>query len=156
MSKSNSDSVPMPEPEPDRPTMAPFLGALAVITIVVIGIVLFNVFGSQTTTPGDQVAQAAVGQNDALQRQNYADFRRFTCVSQQGVEANVLAQQGDSVAKNGERYVDDVPTIDVDGDRATATVVYHYDKTAETKFEAQLSFVQEDGAWKVCTAPEPK
>lgn len=141
----------MPEPEPDRPTIAPFLGAFVIIVIVVIGIVLFNVFGTQKTTPGDQVAQTAVGQNDALQRADYADFRTYTCRAEQGTEADVLARQRDSVAKNGERYLDDVPTINVDGDRATATVIYHFDKTAETKTEVALSFVREDGAWKVCS-----
>lgn len=140
----------MPEPEPDRPTIAPFLGAFAVIAIVVIGIVLFNVFGTQKTTPGDQVARAAVGQNDALQRANYTDFRTYTCRAAQGTEADVLARQRASVAKNGERYLDDVSTIRVDGDRATATVTYHFARTTEAKFDADLSFVEEDGAWKVC------
>jgi uncharacterized protein HemX len=138
------------EPESDRPTIAPFLGALAVIAIVVIGIVLFNVFGSQHTTPGDQVAQAAVGQNDALQRQDYDAYRKFTCRAQQGAEADFLARQRDSVAKNGERYLDDVKDIRIDGDRASATVTYHLDKTAGTKTPAQVGFALEDGAWKVC------
>ena len=155
-SDPGSEPIQLPEPEPDRPTIAPFLGALVIIVIVVIGIVLFNVFGTQQTTPGDQVAQAAVGQNDALQRADYADFREFTCRADQGTEANVLARQRDSVAKNGERYVDDVPTIRVDGDRASATVVYHFDKTAETTFESDLSFVKEDGAWKVCSESNQK
>ncbi|TPG29917.1 lumazine-binding protein [Mycolicibacterium hodleri] len=130
--------------------MAPFLGALAVITIVVIGIVLFNVYGSETTTPGDQVARAAVGQNDALQRQDYAAFRTFTCRVDQVAEADFLASQRVSVAKSGERYLDDVADIRVDGDRAVATVTYHFDKSAETKTPAELNFTKEDGAWKVC------
>ena len=142
--------IQLPEPEPDRPTIAPFLGAFAVIAIVVLGIVLFNVFGSSTTTPGDQVAQAAVAQNDSLQRQDYGKFRNFTCRAAQGTEAGFLARQRDSVAKNGERYLDDVTNIAVDGARASATVTYHFDKTAETKTPAEVSFVQEDGAWKVC------
>lgn len=140
----------LPEPEPDRPTIAPFLGAFAVIAIVVIGIILFNVFGSSTTTPGDQVAQAAVGQNDAMQRQDYGKFRNLTCRTAQGSEVDFLARQRDSVAKNGERYLDDVTNIAVDGERASATVTYHFDKTAETKTPAEVSFVREDGAWKVC------
>ena len=146
----DSGPIQLPEPEPDRPTMAPFLGALAVIAIVVIGIVAFNVFGSKTTTPGDQVARAAVGQNDALQRQDYAAFRTFTCRADLIAEADFLARQRDSVAKNGERYLDDVTDIRIDGDRAAATVTYHFDKTAETKTPAEVSFAQEDGAWKVC------
>ncbi|MBJ7339964.1 lumazine-binding protein [Mycolicibacterium sp.] len=139
-----------PEQDPDRPTIAPFLGALAVITIVVIGIVLFNVYGSDTTTPGDQVAKAAVGQNDALQRQDYSAFRTFTCRADVTTEADFLARQRDSVAKNGERYLDDVTNIRIDGDRATATVTYHFDKTSETKTPAEVGFAQEDGDWKVC------
>jgi hypothetical protein len=150
-SDSGADPVQLPEPESDRPTVAPFVGALAIIVLVVIGIILFNVFGTQTSTPGDQVARAAVGQNDALQRQDYADFRDFTCRADQGTEASFLAGQRDSVAKNGERYVNDVPTIRVDGDRATATVIYHFANAADATFSSDLAFVQEDGAWKVCS-----
>jgi hypothetical protein len=149
---SDSGPIQLPEPEPDRPTIAPFLGALAVIAIVVIGIVLFNVFGSQHTTPGDQVAQAAVAQNDALQRQDYAAFRNVTCRAEQGLEADFLARQRDSVAKDGERYLDDVTDIRIDGDRASATVTYHFDKTVETKTPSELNFAKEDGAWKVCSS----
>jgi hypothetical protein len=149
---SDSGPIQLPEPEPDRPTIAPFLGALAVIAIVVIGIVLFNVFGSQHTTPGDQVAQAAVAQNDALQRRDYVAFRNFTCRAEQGLEADFLARQRDSVAKDGERYLDDVTDIRIDGDRASATVTYHFDKTAETKTPSELNFTKEDGAWKVCSS----
>jgi hypothetical protein len=96
------------------------------------------------------VAKAAVGQNDAMQRQDYGKFRTFTCRAAHGSEADFLARQRDSVAKNGERYLDDVTDITVDGGRASATVTYHFDKTAETKTPAEVSFVQEDGAWKVC------
>ena len=140
-----------PEPAADRPTIAPFLGGLAVFLLVVIGIVLFNVFGSQHTTPGDQVAQAAVAQNDAMQRQDYGAFRNYTCRAQQGAETDFLARQRDSVAKHGERYLDDVTAIRVDGDSASATVTYHFDKTAQTKTPAELGFVREDGSWKVCS-----
>lgn len=150
MSGSDSGPIQLPEPEPDRPTLAPFLGALAIFVLIVIAIVLFNVFGSQQTTPGDQVAQAAVGQNDALQRQDYGKFRTFTCRAAQGTEAEVLARQRESVAKNGERFVNDVPTIRVDGDQGSATVIYHFAKTEEDTFSLDLNFVREDGAWKVC------
>jgi hypothetical protein len=137
--------------EADRPTMAPFLGALAIIVLVVIAIWLFNVFGSDDMPGDQQVGRAAVGQNDALQRANYADFRTYTCRDQQGVEADVLARQRDSVAKHGERYVDDVTDIKVDGDRATAKVTYHFDKAPDTKTGVAMTFVREDGAWKVCS-----
>jgi hypothetical protein len=150
-SDADSGPIPVPDPGPERRTVAPFLGALAIFLLVVIAIVLFNVFGSQKTTPGDQVAQAAVGQNDALQRQDFGKFRTFTCRADQGTEAVFLAAQRDSVAKHGERYLDDVPSIRVDDGRATATVVFHYADTAEQKFDSDLTFVQEDGSWKVCS-----
>ena len=137
--------------DPDRPTIAPFLGALAIIALVVIAIVLFNVFGDNEPPADQQVGRAAVGQNDALQRLNYADFRIYTCRDQQGVEADVLARQRDSVTKRGERFVDDVTDIKVDGDRATAKVTYHFDKAPDAKTGVGMTFVREDGAWKVCS-----
>ena len=135
----------------DRPTMAPFLGALAIIVLVVITIGLFNIFGKNDVSEDQQVGWAAVGQNDALQRQSYTDFRTYTCRDQQSVEADVLARQRDSVAKRGERFVDDVTDVVIDGDRATAKVTYHFDKAPDTKTGIAMSFVREDGAWKVCS-----
>lgn len=144
-----------PENDPDlpadRPTIAPFLGALAIIVLVVIAIVLFNVLGSNDPPEDQQVGRAAVGQNDALQRKNYTDFRTYTCRDQQGVEADVLARQRDSVAKRGERFVDDVTDVAIDGDHATAKVTYHFDKTPDTKTGVAMTFAREDGAWKVCS-----
>jgi hypothetical protein len=141
-----------PEDDPaERPTMAPFLGAFAIIVLVVITIVLFNIFGNDDVPPEQQVGRAAVGQNDALQRKNYADFRSYTCRGQQGTQADVLARQRDSVAKRGERFVDDVTDVAIDGDHATAKVIYHFDKAPDTKTGVPMTFVREDGAWKVCS-----
>ncbi len=135
----------------DRPTMAPFLGALAIFVLVVIVIGLFNVFGGSDVPEDQRVGRAAVGQNEALQRQNYADFRSYTCRCQQGIEADVLARQRDSVAKRGERFVDDVNDVVIDGDRATAKVTYHFDRTPDAKTGVAMTFTREDGAWKVCS-----
>jgi hypothetical protein len=143
--------VTEPEDDPDRPTMAPFLGALAIFVLIVIGIVAFNVFGRSEPPADQQVGRAAVGQNDALQRQDYAAFRTYTCRDQQGVETDILARQRDSVAKRGERFVDDVADIKVDGDRASANVTYHFAKAPDTKTGVAMTFVREDGAWKVCS-----
>jgi hypothetical protein len=143
--------VTEPQDDADRPTMAPFLGALAIIVLVVIAIWLFNVFGTDDVPADQQVGKAAVGQNDALQRQHYADFRAYTCRDQQGVEADVLARQRDSVAKRGERFVDDVTDIVINGDSATAKVTYHFGKAPDTKTGVAMTFTREDGAWKVCS-----
>ena len=129
----------------------PFLAALAIIVVIVIAIGLFNSFRGDELSEDQQVARSAVGQNDALQRQNYADFRNYTCEAQHGDEADILARQRDSVAKHGERFVDGVTDVVIDGDRANATVTYHFDKAPDTKTGVATTFVREDGAWKVCS-----
>ena len=131
--------------------MAPFLGALAIIVIIVIGVWLLSLSRGDGLSEDERVGRAAVGQNDALQRQDFADFRGYTCRAQQGTEADILARQRDSMAKNGARFVDDVTDVVVDGDRATATVTYHFDKAPDTENGVEMAFVHEDGAWKVCS-----
>ncbi len=85
---------PVSEPDPDdraaRPTMAPFLGALAIVAVVVVGVWLFHLFRGDELTAEQQIARAAVGQNDALQREDYADYRSFTCPAEQSTEQAVL------------------------------------------------------------------
>ncbi|KAA0086774.1 lumazine-binding protein [Mycolicibacterium sp. P9-64] len=142
---------PQPEPEADRPTIAPFVGALVVVVLIVIGIVVANSFNGDGPTPEQDVSRAVVGQNDAMQRQNFSGFREFTCRAQQGTEADFLGRQRDSVAKNGERYVDGVRNVRIDGDQAAADATYHFDKTPDTTSVTELAIVREDGAWKVCS-----
>jgi len=140
-----------PDAEPERRTMAPFLGALAIIVLVVIGIVALNAVGDDGPTPEQEVGRAAVAQNDALQRASYPDFVTYTCGEQHGTEPEVLAHQRDSVALRGERYVDGVADVRIDGDRATATVTYHFDNEPDTLVPTETRFVREGEAWKVCS-----
>lgn len=138
--RDNSGSSPMP-----------ILIALGVAVIVLI------VFGISWLVRGDgltedqRVGRAAVGQNDALQRENYPDFRKYTCAAQQGAEAEVVARQQQSKSAHGARFVDDVTAVRIDGDRANATVVYHFDKTPDKRVESPMTFVREGGDWKVCS-----
>ncbi|HET9565392.1 MAG TPA: lumazine-binding protein [Mycobacterium sp.] len=131
--------------------MAPFLAALAIIVIVLIAIWLVNLFQGDRTPEDQRVGRAAVGQNDALQREDYADFSGYTCEKIQGAETDVIARQRDSAAKRGARFVDDVTEVKIEGDRATATVTYHFDKAPDQKTPVPMTFVREDGAWKVCS-----
>ena len=118
---------------------------------VVIAIWLFSVFDTDRTPEDQRVGRAAVGQNDALQRENFADFGKYTCEKERGKEADVLAHQRDSVTKRGARFVDDVTGVTIDGDRATATVTYHFDKAPDDKTPVPMTFVRKAGAWKVCS-----
>ncbi len=134
----------------------PILTALAVTAVAVILFVALRLIGGGKPLPDDAaVGRAVVGQNDALQRGNYVDFRTFTCASQQGMESQVLADQRQSADAKGARYVDDVKDIAVTGERATATVVYHFEKARDDKVSTPMTFVREDGAWKVCS-PGPR
>ena len=130
---------------------APFLGALAIIVAIVIAIWLFNVFSRDDLTDSQQIGRAAAGQNDALQRGDFADFRSFTCAAEAGDEAKVTAAHRDSVAKRGERFVDGVSDVTVEGDRATAAVTYHFDKDPDAKQTVEVTFAREAGTWKVCS-----
>lgn len=148
----------MTDPGPDRgdrPTAAPFLIALTIFVLVVIAIGLLNLFDDDEPPADQQVARAAVGQNDALQRRNYSDFRSYTCPAQVGTETEVLAAQADTVEKRGERFVDDVTDVRIDADRATAQVTYHFDKAPDDKNVVEMSFVRDGDAWKVCS-PGPR
>lgn len=138
-------------PASDRPTATPFLAALAIIVLVVIVIGLLNFTGDSEVPDDQQVARAAVGQNDALQRRSYADFRGYTCGAEQGTESDVLAAQQESTDLRGARFVDDVTDVAIDGDKATAKVTYYFDKAEDDKTTVDMSFVREDGAWKVCS-----
>jgi hypothetical protein len=140
-----------PQPDPDRPTVAPFVAALVVIVLVVIVIALLNVFDNDDLTDEQLVARAAVGQNDALQRSNFSDYRVYTCAAQQGDEAKFIAVQRESANQHGARFVDGVSGVTVDGNRATATVTYHFDKAPDDKTSVPTTFAREGGAWKVCS-----
>jgi hypothetical protein len=131
--------------------MAPFLGALAIIVVVVIAIWLFSVFEGDRTPEDQRVGRAAVGQNDALQRETFADFSTYTCEKSRGSQTDMVARQRDSSAKRGARFVDDVTDVKIEGDRATATVTYHFDKAPDDKKPVPMTFVREGGAWKVCS-----
>ena len=135
----------------DGASAAPVLGALAIIVVVSIAVWLFNAFDSDELTQEQQIGRAAVGQNDALQRQDYSDYRVYTCVQELGIEAEVIAGQKDSVENRGERFVDGVTNVVAEGDGATADVTYHFDRNPDVEETTEIVFAREDGVWKVCS-----
>lgn len=146
----------MTEPEESgRATLMPILAAVAIVALALIAVYVLRLFIGDDLPDNDAVARAVVGQNDALQRENYSDFTTFTCLAQQGIENQVLADQKQSVSAKGHRFVDDVKDMTVTGDRATATVVYHFEKAAENKIDVPMTVVRENGEWKVCS-PAPR
>lgn len=149
MSSDNDNGAP---DDQDRPTATPFLLALVIIVVVITGIFVVNA-GDGDGDP-EQIGRVVVSQNDALQRQSYQDFMASTCTEQHSTEDEVLTRQRDSAAARGERYVDGASNVQVDGDRATATVRYHFGENSEAEGAAEtldMSFVREGGSWKVCS-----
>lgn len=146
----------MTEREEDRSSAMPILIALGVgvVVLVVVGIVTLMDRGSGELTPDLRVARAAVGQNDALQRDNYADYRKYTCPAEQGAENEVLKRQGQSKTAKGARFVDDVADVVITGDKATATVTYHFENSADNKIKVPMTFVSQGDDWTVCS-PSP-
>ncbi|MGI9123340.1 MAG: Rv0361 family membrane protein [Mycobacterium sp.] len=145
----------MTEPDESRPTLMPIIAALAIVGVALAAVFVMRLFRGDEQPDTEQVARAAVGQNDALQREDYADFREFTCAPQQGAETQVLNDQRESKTSKGARYVDDVTAVAVNGERATATVVYHFEKKSDDKVRAPMTFIRENGGWKVCS-PGPR
>jgi hypothetical protein len=146
---------PDADPDDNRPSLLPILTALALIGFALIAIVVLRMFRGDAQPDEGLIGTAAVGQNDALQRGDYADFQTFTCVAEQGTEARVLADQQQSETVHGARIVDDVTGIAVNGDRATATVVYHFERSPDDKIKTATTFVRENEEWKVCS-PGPR
>ena len=145
----------MTEPDDDRPTFMPIAIAAAIVVIALGSIWVLRFFRGDEVPDDGLVGRAVVAQNDALQRENYADFRTYTCAAQQGGEGQVLADQRQSKSAKGNRFVDDVKDFAVTGDRATATVVYHFQKSPDNKVSTPMTFVRENGDWTVCS-PGPR
>ena len=145
----------MTEPAEDRPTFMPIAIAAAIVVVAMGVMWALSFFRGDEVPDEGRVGRAVVAQNDALQRGNYADFRSQTCFAQQGTEAQVLADQQQSESAKGNRFVDDVKDFKVSGGDATATVVYHFEKTPDDKVSTPMTFVKENGDWKVCS-PGPR
>lgn len=129
----------------------PILIALSVAVLVLVGVGISWLVRGDGMSEEVKVGRAAVAQNDALQRGNYADFRKYTCAAQQGTEAEVLAAQQKSKAARGARFVDDVTGVSIGDDRATGTVVYHFEHAPDAKISTPMTFVREGGDWTVCS-----
>jgi hypothetical protein len=145
----------MTEPAEDRSSILPIIVAAAIVFVAVGAFWALKFFRSDTVSDDGLVARAAVAQNDALQRENYADFRTYTCLAQQGVEPQVLSGQRESKNAKGNRLVEDVKDFAITGSQATATVVYHFEKNPDDKVSQPMTFVRENDTWKVCS-PGPR
>lgn len=142
---------PTPDKSDDGASAAPILIAIGIVVFVLIAMTIFRMIGSTNVSEDNAVGKAVVAQNDALQREDYPAFRAHTCAADQGAQADVITGQQKSKAARGSRFVQDVTDIKVDGDRASATVVYYFEKAKDDKVKAPSTFAKVDGDWKVCS-----
>ena len=69
-----------PDEQQDRSSLMPILTAVGVVVLVLIAFWISTFFRGDGLTPELRVARAAVGQNDALQRGDYAQANAdYTC-----------------------------------------------------------------------------
>ncbi len=136
----------------DGATPWPFIGALALVLMALLGVGALTLAHRDRDTETDRVVRAVLGQNDALQRLDYADFRANTCARDAGKEADVLDRQRNSVKAKGARYVGNVTDVSISGDTASAVVTYYFEHNRDDKTDVRTAIVREDGAWRVCTA----
>lgn len=128
----------------------PLPGALVIIVIVITVIFVLN---RQSGGGGDpeQIGTAVSGQNDALQRQDYQDFVKYTCKEQQArrmtsLPGNVIQRPRAENAMwtrrqcGGERR-----SRHRQGDLPL-------NNAPDTLVGADLVLVREDGSWKICSA----
>jgi hypothetical protein len=139
------------KPDDSGASLAPFLGALALIVIVVIGIGVVTLVRGDEDSPREAVVRAAIAHNDALQRLDFDAYRQSTCAESVGEENRVFDDQRASVTAKGARYVNDVHDIAIDGDAATATVVYYFESDKDNRIDTPSTFRNEDGTWRLCT-----
>lgn len=138
-------------PDNDRSSLAPFAAALVVFAVALGAVAAIRFLRGDGLTEDQRVGRAAVAQNDALQREDYADFQRFTCPQQQGTEAGVLSAHRESKDQHGSRFIDDITDVAISGDSATATVTYSFEGTPEAKRSSRMTFERVDGTWRVCS-----
>jgi len=83
MSKPPRNSANDPADDTSNsPTAMPILVALGIVGVVLVVMVLLRMIGGEDVSAEGAVGRAVVGQNDALQREDYADFRRSSTTSQ--------------------------------------------------------------------------
>lgn len=145
----------MTEPDEERSSILPIVLAAAIVILAMGTMWVLKLFQSDTVPDDGLVVRAVLAQNDALQRESFADFREYTCAAQQGTEQQVISDQRQSKNAKGNRFVDDIKDFAITGDQGSATVVYHFEKKPDDKVSQPMTFVRENGTWKVCS-PGPR
>ncbi|MFT4127251.1 MAG: hypothetical protein QM662_13615 [Gordonia sp. (in: high G+C Gram-positive bacteria)] len=148
-----------PAPAPSWRNAWPFLAALAVVVIAVVLVLSSNLLRPATERAGDsgQVQQAISDYYDARNNVDYPAFADLTCARDRTAEdfpdaARFRADTERSLSAKGRIVIPEITDLTVTGDRARATVHWHFDKDPDDIATTQLVAVRENENWKVCKA----
>ncbi|WHU47590.1 hypothetical protein QNM97_00800 [Gordonia sp. L191] len=155
--RAGPDVVPDEPVTPSWRNAWPFWVALVVVVLAAGGIALSYVFRPAEDRASDS-AKVQYAINDLYTARNnvdYTAFREHTC----GADLNsagfpsqpeFATQNRQSLETNGRIVIPTISDVTVSGDRATATVHWHFDKKSDQTQTTKVAAIREDGNWKVC------
>ncbi|MFT3901187.1 MAG: hypothetical protein QM728_13220 [Gordonia sp. (in: high G+C Gram-positive bacteria)] len=138
----------------DAPTKAPFIGALVLVALL-IGLILIAQFANpfhKRLSPEDQVRVVISDQYTARNAIDYAGYLRVTCQEKAQSRADFLAQNTVAARDaNGKIVIPEITGVVINDDKASATVVWNYEKKAAEKTTVPTTLVRQQDGWKVCS-----
>lgn len=165
MAKPPAATPPTPSPQvpdddaPSWKAALPFIIAGVVVLVVVIGVLISNaVRPAESRMSDDALVQHAI--NDYYTARNEADFDKFAAVNCAAVRnaegfpvrESFVTDNRRSMDDNGQIEIPEITDLTVDGDRASARVHWHFEKSEDKRNVVDTTVVREDGKWKVCTS----
>ncbi|GED99142.1 Rv0361 family membrane protein [Gordonia crocea] len=138
----------------DAPTKGPFLAALAVV-VVLIGVILIVQWVrpfSDRISDEDTVRIAVNDHYTARNAVNYDSFRAATCAAKVPPRAEFESTNTRSREANGRIVIPQgqIADVTITGDKASATVTWHYEKRATENQKTPTTLIRQDDKWKVC------
>ncbi|MXP19869.1 hypothetical protein GIY30_00630 [Gordonia sp. HNM0687] len=158
-SESGGRSDDQMTPAPSWKAAWPFLVALGLVVVAAVGIsISYLIRPADDRMSTEAHIQHAV--NDVYTARNELDYTRYreaTCAAELASDSfpdedTFVEQNRVSFEENGQIVIPEISEIDVNGDRATAQVHWHFDETPDSEQVTDVVVVREDGDWKVCTS----
>ena len=137
----------------------PFWVALVIVVLAILGVVLSNVLrpAEERASDSGQVQFAINDNYTARNNVDYGKYKQTTCAADTSSssfisEQEFVRQNRTLVESKGRIVIPEITDVAVNGDRATAKVNWHYDKTPDDKQTTSVVVVKDDGTWKLCTS----
>ena len=137
----------------------PSWAALLIVVLAAAGIGLSYLFRPADERGDDstKVQYAINAYYTARNNVDYSAYRDATCAAtrdstQFPSESNFETTEKKSLEDNGRVVIPEITDLSVSGERATATVHWHFDNKSDQKQTTAVVALREDGNWKVCKA----